>query len=278
MSVDLRPWPMMICLFVATSATAQDSAESRDAKAKQERWDRQFQESLGWYQFRARPDSGAALKPLSILRWANPTRGQKGEPTLVLWTDQGRPAVLSGVYPWNGFLIFEVVSLARSEGLTGREGDRVIWSPRSPGVTFRDVPEAPTPADIPLARLQQMRGISERFKLALTGTTADGQGRESLRLLPKPIHRYDLKESKAAHPDLVDGAVFAFVQGTDPEAVLLVEAIRRGERTTWHYAFARATGWAVEAKLGDSVVWTVSGAVWNDPKSAVIILGKPLVE
>ena len=45
--------------------------------------------------------------------------------------------------------------------------------------------------------------LSERFKVALTATNADGTGREELRLLPKPIYRYELGDAKAAHPDLI---------------------------------------------------------------------------
>ena len=130
-------------------------------------------------------------------------------------------------------------------------------------MTFRDVPDAPTPADTPSARLQQARLLSQRFQAALIGLNADRSGREELRLLPKPIYRYELGESKATHPDLIDGAAFAFTQGTDPEAILLIEAVRRGDRSAWQYAFGCATSFQVEARLGPSVVW--SSANTNDP-------------
>jgi hypothetical protein len=120
--------------------------------------------------------------------------------------------------------------------------------------------------------------LSERFKAALIGLNSDGSGREELRLLPKPIYRYELGQAKSAHPDLIDGAAFAFAQGTDPEAVLLIEAVRRGDKPTWQYAFGRATGYNVEARLGPSVVWTAGGVNWNDPSQPVQSLGRPLVD
>ena len=101
--------------------------------------------------------------------------------------------------------------------------------------------------------------------------------REELRLLPKPIYRYELDAAKAAHPELVDGAVFAFVQGTDPEAVLLIEAIRRGDGIGWQYAFGRATSYFVEVRVGSSVVWNAS-TYRSELKSPVRTLGRPLVE
>src|SRR5215210_4623272 len=103
-----------------------------------------------------------------------------------------------------------------------------------------------------------MRSLAERFRVTMTGWKADRSDREEMRLLSRPIYRYELTDGKAAHPELVDGAVFAFVQGTDPEAVLLLEAVRRGDRTGWQYAFGRATAGGLEARLGPSVVWTVS--------------------
>ena len=72
--------------------------------------------------------------------------------------------------------------------------------------------------------------------------------------------------------------MFAFVQGTDPEAVLMVEAVRKGDRTSWQYAFARATGYSVQAKLGPSVVWTTPNQAWNDPKQPAIALGRRLAD
>ena len=42
-----------------------------------------------------------------------------------------------------------------------------------------------------------------------------------LRLLAQPIYRYEKTEG-----DLIDGGLFAFVLGTDPEAFLMIEARR----------------------------------------------------
>jgi hypothetical protein len=125
-----------------------------------------------------------------------------------------------------------------------------------------------------------MKTLSERFKVALVGARPDGtEDREELRLLPRPIYRYDLDAAKAAHHELIDGAAFAFAQGTDPEAVLLIEAVRRGDLTTWQYAFGRSTGYTLEAKLGPSVVWNAPVMpTWNDPKLNGVVLGRPLVE
>ena len=56
--------------------------------------------------------------------------------------------------------------------------------------------------------------------------------------------------------DVVDGAVFAFAQGTDPELLVLLEARRSGESLAWHYAFGSATLFLLEGYVDETQVWT----------------------
>ena len=51
-----------------------------------------------------------------------------------------------------------------------------------------------------------------------------------LRLLPKPLYRYE-----STDPEVLDGAVFALVSsaGTDPEIILLIEARKTPEGPRW---------------------------------------------
>ena len=268
----------LVAVYSIVSTRADDVPAVID-KEKMKRWDRQFEESLGWYKLSVASKSSEPLKPQSVMRWTNATRGQKGEPTLVIWTNAGRPEALSSVYPWQTSLIYECASLAREKGLTATEDGRTIWSPARPGAVYQDVPAAPAPAETTAGRLRQAKAIAERFKVILVETKAGKEEREEMRLLPRPIHRYGPAEAKGAHPDLIDGVMFAFVQGTDPEAVMIVEAVRQGDRSAWQYAFGRATSSAVEAKLGTSVVWSVP-YMWDsqDPKETAISFGRPLVD
>jgi hypothetical protein len=267
---------LAIASFVA--ARAQDPAATAEME-RQKRLDQQFQESLDWYQVSASPESPAPMKPESVLRWTNAARGVKGESSLIIWADVGRPVALASVYPWGRHLIYDCVSLARDVGLTAREDGRTIWSPTMAGVTFRDFSDIPPPGTNARARLTEMKSLAERFRVTMFGLKADQSDREEMRLLPKPIYRYKLDDGQTVHPDLIDGAIFAFVQGTDPEAVLLIEAIRHGDRTDWQYAFARATAAGLEARLGPSVVWTAPRNYGSrDPKHPDIYFRRPLVK
>ena len=264
-------------LVAVVAAGADDPPEADKEQLK--RRAQQLQESLGWFRVFAARDSAEPMKAEIVQRWSNPTRNQRGDTALVFWINAGRPEALASVYPWDGNLIYESISLARGPGFHVQDGDQTVWSPDDPGVVFQPVPSAPVPAKSAPLRLVQMRGIAETFKVTMTSMKNGLLDHEEMRLLPKPVHRIDLAASKTAHPDLIDGATFAFVQGTDPEAVLMIEAIRQGPTTTYQYAFGRATTLIVEAKLGPTLVWKADNVPnWNNPKLTTIGLGRRLVD
>jgi hypothetical protein len=209
------------------------------------------------YRLRPTSDAQAPLEPQVALRWRNPTRGGQANAILVLWVHDGRPAAAASAYAL-GQLRHEFVSLSRTAGLVAHDGDKLVWSPTVAGVRFQEVTDAPIPAETPVARLRQMKGLVQRFSATLTGWKSSESKHEELRLLPQPLYRYDLKAAETTHPELRDGAVFAFVQGTDPEALLLLEAVAAGDRPAgWQYAFARATSGGLEAQLDGKLVWRV---------------------
>ena len=141
---------------------------------------------------------------------------------------------------------------------------------------FRYVPDAPTPAATAAARLRQMKTLAERFSAKLLPDPNRGAKHEVLRLLPKPLYRYDLTKATRTDPPLRDGGMFAFAMGTDPEVVLLLEAVERQNKTVWQYAFARATAWPAEASLGDRVVWSVGpNTASGDLRSTLIQIRRP---
>jgi hypothetical protein len=214
-----------------------------------------IEKSVNWYDV-LQEEGATPLTPIPVLRWRNVVRGQVGEAMMVVWPHNGRPVAMASIYPWDGKMNHEFDSLSRESKLKARDKDRVIWSPETAGVEFKEVPKAPTPAKTPAERLRQMKAIAERFKATMTGWQADNSDQETLRLLPRPLFRYDLASAKDPDPKLLDGALFAYVLGTDPEVVLVLEAIGTAEKAEWQYAFARATSGGLEVKLGDAVVWT----------------------
>lgn len=119
--------------------------------------------------------------------------------------------------------------------------------------------DAPIPAATAAGRLAQMRRLSEQFSIRME--PMDEQPTQ-LRLLPQPIYRY---EDNAA--GVVDGAVFSFAEGTDPEALLMLEAVRKpNAEAYWQYSLAKMTSRPIVARRHDEVVWSVPG-YWLNPRS-----------
>jgi hypothetical protein len=146
-----------------------------------------------------------------------------------------------------------VVSL--SPGLVAASwNDGVRWESSEPGVVARRVPNAPAPAPSKADRLRQMKELARRF-----GVSEDAgpvRGTIQLRLLPTPIHRYQDVDS-----GLEDGAIFVFATGTNPEALLLLEARAEGSTTGgWGYGLARVSGAALAADLDGRRIWSQAEA------------------
>ena len=89
-----------------------------------------------------------------------------------------------------------------------------------------------------------------------------------MRLLPQPLFRYGSEDS-----EVVDGALYAFVQGTDPEVILRLEARQTDDGPEWQYALARMNSVKFVAQYQGREVWRRELCVWKDVKSG----GEPYV-
>jgi len=252
----------LLATFLLGTSLAAPSRSARceqpaaaDAQEETKKLSDLIEKSVDWYEVLPEVSAKDALRPQPVMRWRNVARGQAGEAMMVIWAHHGRPVAMASIFPWEGYMCHEFGSLSRQARLVARDRSAVVWTPNKAGVDFKDVPGAPSPADTPAARLRQMKALAERFKGTMTGWKGDDSDREELRLLPRPLYRYELKDAKEPIPNLQDGALFAFVMGTDPEIVLVLEAVGPPNQAVWQYAFARATSGGLEAKLDDAVVW-----------------------
>ncbi len=195
----------------------------------------------------------AKLLTNPLLKYNDSTR-RNHESTLWLWTERELPCALMAVefYPnsprgprW----LFEIVSLSNSKIGVARGGDWK-WQAKQPGVIRKPVPGDLTPAEKPALRLSQARQIRQRFAAHEKEGT---DGRLELRPLTTPLYRYADEET-----GVIDGAIFAFANGTNPEVLLLLEAQRDAatKQAIWTYGFAQMTGAAVYASLDDRQVWS----------------------
>ena len=156
----------------------------------------------------------------------------------------------------DGKWIHEFTSLATAPQIAHRDG-KERWHPLGPGLKFEPVPIAPKPAATPAQRARQVRAIADDFRAE---DNFGDNGWTALRMLTTPIARYGKAGSTAE-----DGALFAFVEGTDPEVFLFVEARPGRDGLEWHYALAPMGCWAVKVQLKGRPVWELPRRQTGDP-------------
>lgn len=208
--------------------------------------------------------TAATLHAEPLLRWSNPTAGSvHGE--VFLWHVDGRPAVLASIYRWyhpykDATVEFASVFDGPAEA---SEGDVSHWKTTIAGATFADVPDSPRPAATRGLRLVQLRDQARRFAAELADERGGDQVDRQLRLLNQPVHRYESPKQ-----GILDGAIFAFVEGTDPEAWLLME-VTAGEEQRLRYALVRMNVDAIQIRLDGQVVqsWPNIRDAWKNRKA-----------
>ena len=230
---------LVIWLNVPASP-ADDEPATKDDAATREAIDRLG----GDYRLYLGPDR-VPLEMQLVLRWPNPRRATPDGATFV-WTRDGRPEAIGCIWD-HGILSHAFHSLSTSR-LVAEHNGQTIWRPEKAGIDLVPVPKAPPPADSAAKRLAQMKDMARRF----TCRVGAGSGGEELRLLPRPLYRY-----KTDRKDLIDGGLFAFVEGTDPEVVLVLEAAVQNERAQWQYAITRRSMAPLEADLDGARLWAV---------------------
>lgn len=204
------------------------------------------------------PPKRLALCAEPLLRWTNPLR-KTNEGAVFLWVADGRPEAVASFYRFKYERSIqeehEFQSLALT-GLTATRDGRDVWFARQAGVNLVPIPDAPVPAGTPAERLRQLRALASQFRAFFDSPTDQAE----LRLLARPLYRYETHRA-----DLVDGALFAFVQATDPEVLLLIEDRPHNGALAWQYGLARMSMVNLRAELKRQVVWR---AEWDNDRFA----------
>jgi hypothetical protein len=255
----MRAYPLLIAVVVSgafAQAPSQPDEKTEAARAVQAA--AIAKKAVASYRVTSGGTRGKVLQlePESLLQWSNPAGGSF-HGSVFVWTAEGRPEVVASIHkkflPLPHELGVEFLSLGEGPASAERDG-HADWSAARGGVEFRPVPGAPRPADTPARRLRQVRAIAAEFSASKT----DRKGIvRQLRLLTKPVFGYE-----GADPD---GALFAFVEGTDPEVFLFVEARKGAAGLEWQYALAPMGCWAVKVKLKGRATWELPRRSTGDP-------------
>ncbi|MDA1049216.1 MAG: hypothetical protein O3C40_01880 [Planctomycetota bacterium] len=154
--------------------------------------------------------------------------------TLWAFTRNGRPVALitcatrdASTRRWSHAVASLSTNLLRAE-----QSGRSVWRPQQPGVEYRPLPDARPPDSTSSRRRLQLRELARRFN-AHEFWNPDNQ-RFELRLSPRPV---------LVHSDesagVLDGGVFLFAHGVNPEVAVMIEAVGGEEAPSWRYAIAK---------------------------------------
>ena len=236
------------CLGQEPKSGARDDDSEKQAAAKFRAY---AKEVATGYELRAGDKSQRKLTLVAepVLRWTNPLGGQSARGEIYLWTDAGLPAAVVSI---NEFTDPEGRTHGEQEWCSLAAGPVVAdgphrWSPAAGVLALQPLRGVDPPAETAAPRLRQMRDMAERF--AGEKTTRAGVTR-TLRLLPKPIYRFESNDAA-----ILDGALFALAEATDPEALLVLEARRSGSAHVWHYALARMNSVRLTVSFDGKLVW-----------------------
>jgi hypothetical protein len=184
-----------------------------------------------------------------LLRYAD-AGGITTDGTIWAFGEKGRPVALAGVFylreegkpdEWS----CELLALHNSTvSATGGAGWK--WTPGEAHLRFN--PLGGRVSDDDKARLRQMKELARGFAVS---DFFNGRPTQ-LRLMIQPLHRY-----ADADGGLIDGAIFSFASGTNPEVLVLIEARKAVSGVVgWHFACARMAAAPCLVKRGEVEVWS----------------------
>jgi hypothetical protein len=211
------------------------------------------EEALRWEIFvDAEQTKQAEFVPEPVFRWTNAARANGQTGALFVWKFAGRPVALGGVFsnPEGGHrvIMHEFHALGPRQLFPRLKDESHEWHPTA-AVPLLPLPDTPAPESTPARRARQMVSLAREF----TAHTVDDQDvRWQLRLLSRPLYRYESPGS-----DLIEGAIFAFISdaGTDPEIILVLEAVKDKDKVVWHYRTVRLSISSLYVQYKGKEVW-----------------------
>lgn len=239
------PLAFTFLCFVAAPSVADQRPENEAAEVAQLR--KSFQSQVEQLSFQGGVDQNRSFERVSqpVLNWSNPERSTPAG-AMFVWTLDNRPEVAACVFPRQGDEpVLELLSLSRSPFEMSSHTSSSAWLPSEPGARVSDFKPVRKAAPSRALRSREMRLIAREFAArVLRGKMPS----IPLRLLPRPVYRY-ASQPQAEQHSIVDGALFCFVQGTDPEILLMLEATPDSEQQlVWRYAVGRMSRFELEVE------------------------------
>jgi hypothetical protein len=197
---------------------------------------------------RGRGEGAVQLVDRPLLTYGDSARVNKNG-TLWAFGASGRPAAIVELYQDTGTRWVHAVTLTGASAVTMKTPVAAAWTPAETQIAPAPIPEADAPLDRELRRTRQLKELARRFT-AHEFWDPDNS-RFELRLLEQPVLRY-----KDAEAGIQDGAVFVLAHGTNPEVIVLIEAMGKTvDAARWHYSLARLGSAELHVELDGKEVW-----------------------
>jgi hypothetical protein len=177
-----------------------------------------------------------------------------GDGTLWAWGDTDRPVAVLETYFHTraGGQRANAITLTGTDVVIAKTPNTadVIWQPQQAQIEPTPFSDAPDPDRKQSVRTRQLKELARRFS-AHQFWDPDNS-RYELRLLVQPVHRYADEDAQ-----IHDGALFVLAHGTNPEVLVLIEALGESiDKARWHYSLARGGSAEMHVAIDGKEVWT----------------------
>lgn len=202
------------------------------------------------------------------------------EGSIFLWTKQGRPAIVGQVFRLKnvegGLWLHEFQSLDHEPFNLRRDG-KEVWSPKTEGLKWRTLETNLIPSEVERIRLSQFKQLARDFTgNEQTPGINDGPTLKNfgLSLKSKEAYRYQAKTQ-----NVLDGIIFWFSQedNTDPELLLMIEAVSNQTGNSWRYALARLSCWPMQVDYKGKRVADLPNLIDKTKKSDPFHIWRPAI-
>jgi hypothetical protein len=172
-----------------------------------------------------------------LLLYTDDTRGDD-RGFLWGWGEKGRPLAVFEIFQnvqQRGVWTVCICNTSGGRLRAGRSGSP-WWLENDSDIDFNDVPSAPPVATESAVRQRQMKLLAQNFtahEIWMPNNT-----RYDLRRLDRPLHSYRDEET-----GIVEGGLFAFANGTNPEILLFIEARQqkaKASKPVWQFGVGRS--------------------------------------
>jgi hypothetical protein len=155
------------------------------------------------------------------------------------WGEKGRPVALLELFQDTSNRTKWIFCISNTSGRTLRatRGGVPWWKENDSDVELKSLPQAPTPAADAMQRQRQVRLLAQKFSGHEFWNP--NNSRYELRRIERPLYTYRDEAS-----GVLEGALFTFANGTNPEIMLFVEARvdpKDKSQASWHYVVGRSS-------------------------------------